>query len=464
MSRSKQREVKRQKNKKVYLSLLLLLISVAIIIGFSVAFFSDIVITELFATIGTLKLDFKDKVGKQYYTIGNTEHYIEFEETIENLNPGDIAEFGYKVINLGNKSAFVKTKLTITVTANSIPEDILEYLYLFSYDASNPVAQRANIREDMLDGALELVLIDDTVPGTQVYEGIIDNNIVNILNGKEGSIGREIEEYGRDEFLAKYLLYLSYNAENEYQGIQIDFDVNVESVQYRNNTDMEWSESGDGLPLAIGEDVTFDYIGNVQEVTLKKGKYRIECWGADGAATSGQPGKGGYSSGILTLNASETVYIYVGEKGVIRDSAKTTPATWNFNGGGRGCGSTSYGDGGGGTDVRLIGGAWDDATGLTSRIIVAGGGGFGSSSSRWGGNGGGIQGASGSPLAGYTPEPGTGGSQTAPGITQGTDLTNSQPTVGNIVGFGKGGSADSSLGGHSFSAGGRRRLVWRRWR
>ncbi|HBE8644341.1 TPA: hypothetical protein KM378_001967, partial [Clostridioides difficile] len=50
--------------------------------------------------------------------------------------------------------------------------------------------------------------------------------------------------------------------------------------------------------------------------------------------------------------------------------------------------------GGGATDIRLVGGAWDDEQGLLSRIIVAGGGG-GSYSPYTGGAGGGLAGGTG---------------------------------------------------------------------
>ncbi len=50
--------------------------------------------------------------------------------------------------------------------------------------------------------------------------------------------------------------------------------------------------------------------------------------------------------------------------------------------------------GGGATDIRLVGGAWDNEQGLLSRIIVAGGGG-GSYHPYTGGAGGGLEGGTG---------------------------------------------------------------------
>jgi hypothetical protein len=107
----------------------------------------------------------------------------------------------------------------------------------------------------------------------------------------------------------------------------------------------------------------FSYTENVQSFTAPiTAIYTLETWGAQGGNdpfdqfnTFG--GKGGYARGDVALNAGETIYIYVGGQG-----------KGNF------CGSGSSG-GGGSTDIRLVGGAWDDPAGLYSRIIVAGGGG-----------------------------------------------------------------------------------------
>jgi hypothetical protein len=139
---------------------------------------------------------------------------------------------------------------------------------------------------------------------------------------------------------------------------------------------------------------TFDfaYKGEVQTFTAPyDGVYTLEAWGAQGnsgttnSTTSygGDGGLGGYSLSTRTMKQGETLYIYAGY------------------GGGRGVtiydydeGVYSYyGGGGGGTDFRTVGGAWDNAQSLASRILVAGGG---------GGGGGGSYGASeGSPGVNY---------------------------------------------------------------
>lgn len=71
------------------------------------------------------------------------------------------------------------------------------------------------------------------------------------------------------------------------------------------------------------------------------GWYRIELWGSQGKSSGG---KGSYTSGIIKLEDSRTLTFYVG-------------------------------DGGHATDVRILGGNYDDENSYSTRIMVAAGGG-----------------------------------------------------------------------------------------
>lgn len=142
----------------------------------------------------------------------------------------------------------------------------------------------------------------------------------------------------------------------------------------------------------------FVYTGSVQTFTAPDtGTYTLEVWGASGKnAGLALGGKGGYSKGEITLNAGETVSVYVGGQD-------------RWNGGGA---YSTYGGGNGGdaTDIRKGG------TSLSNRIIVAGGGGgAGTLSSAAGGAGGGLTGVNGKGR--YSDA--LGGTQTAGGTSQG---------------------------------------------
>lgn len=125
---------------------------------------------------------------------------------------------------------------------------------------------------------------------------------------------------------------------------------------------------------------SFEYTGYVQEFVVPiSGYYKLETWGAEGGVGTGyvnEAGRGGYTAGITYLTEGTVLYVYVGEYGI--DQFQSTTA---FNGGGHAYRYTGTsqphigGRGGGATDIRLVGGSWDNVEGLKSRIIVAGGGG-----------------------------------------------------------------------------------------
>lgn len=152
-----------------------------------------------------------------------------------------------------------------------------------------------------------------------------------------------------------------------------------------------------GLP--VGTTFNFDYTGNVQSVELPKGKYNLQCWGAQGGTSYGSSSaigsRGGYSEGVLTLTETTTLYVFVGGKG--SRGSNNTLVNGGWNGGGASVGYSSYssGDelgesypacGGGATDIALVDSSMSYANGRTnrssasllSRIIVAGGGAGGS--------------------------------------------------------------------------------------
>lgn len=159
--------------------------------------------------------------------------------------------------------------------------------------------------------------------------------------------------------------------------------------------------------IKTGDILNFDYTGTVQTVTLPKGTYKLECWGAQGGYSSsnsgievGMGGKGGYSAGTITLNQKTLIYIYTGGVGSISGNGK---ADGGFpNGGSSWASSTREGAGGGGgsSDIRI------GTDSLYARVIVAGGGGGGGEDNETGGYGGGETGG--------TSGSGTPGSQTAP--------------------------------------------------
>lgn len=151
-------------------------------------------------------------------------------------------------------------------------------------------------------------------------------------------------------------------------------------------------------PVPVGTVLDYAYTGNVQSVLLPAGRYKLQCWGAQGGSVSGSytatGAKGGYSEGELTLTSPTTVYIFVGGQGSSA-STSTTGGMQNggFNGGGGAPRICQYnsGDengisyprpGGGATDISLVNSDVSynnyrtnrSEASLLARQIVAGGG------------------------------------------------------------------------------------------
>ena len=149
-----------------------------------------------------------------------------------------------------------------------------------------------------------------------------------------------------------------------------------------------------GLP--VGTTFNFDYTGDVQSVTLPRGRYKLQCWGAQGGNVTGSyvatGSKGGYSEGILKLDKEKTLYVFVGGKGTDYSYSNTSTSLKNggWNGGGASVRYSEYSGicswpraGGGATDIRYFENytpttqelEWNSSLGLSSRIMVAAGGG-----------------------------------------------------------------------------------------
>ena len=185
------------------------------------------------------------------------------------------------------------------------------------------------------------------------------------------------------------------------------------------------------------------------ESTLPQGLYLLEVWGAQGGSDGDfYGGRGGYSSGILTIKKPTKAFFFIGAEGTRIKKSDSLFTDFSFNGGGIGCSDKNNEiiatSGGGGTDIRLI----NDS--LYNRVIVAGGG--GGSNKGWdgcfGGAGGGKNGGQGQKCDDRAPALGTPGTQYEGG-TSGESSTN-----GN---FGSGGNktdVDGCGGGGGWYGGG----------
>lgn len=132
--------------------------------------------------------------------------------------------------------------------------------------------------------------------------------------------------------------------------------------------------------IKAGDILNCPYSGSAKSITLPKGKYKLECWGAQGGYypsatyTNANNNKGGYSIGTLTLSQRQNLHLYTGGAGT-NITASSTAKSGGWNGGATGGAGTDnrcgYGGAGGGgaSDIRI------GTHSLYARVIVAGGGG-----------------------------------------------------------------------------------------
>ena len=133
--------------------------------------------------------------------------------------------------------------------------------------------------------------------------------------------------------------------------------------------------------------IDFDFTGDVQIFTVPPcvNSVSVELRGAQGGnSIYGDGGLGGLVDAEIAVFPGQTLYVYVGSQPTKQGS--NAPGGWN--GGGNTSTAPSAGGGGGASDIRLVGGAWNELNSLESRLVVAAGGGgraFNSTDMRGGG-------------------------------------------------------------------------------
>ena len=160
--------------------------------------------------------------------------------------------------------------------------------------------------------------------------------------------------------------------------------------------------------VKVPEVQNFAYTGTIQSVSLPKGEYKLEAWGAESGRGSGSgiSNNGGYATGNISLATTTTIYIGVGGRGESGVSSSVKNAAGGYNGGGNSYSHQSCnagGAGGGATHFATKSGLLESLeSNKASVLLVAGGaggagwqgqGGYGGGANMSGGNGGDGNGA-----------------------------------------------------------------------
>lgn len=204
-------------------------------------------------------------------------------------------------------------------------------------------------------------------------------------------------------------------------------------------------------PLPLGQNVTYNYTGNVQTWTVPScvTEITVDVYGAQGGngyrpGNQGSGGLGGRVTGKLAVTPGSVLNLYVGGQGA---GGQQGTGGWNGGGNGNQYSSNEAGGGGGGSSDVRIGG-----TNYSNRVVVAGGGGGGSNTTGANGGTGGYPNGS----NGISNTFGSGGTQSAGG-TGGAANSNGGAGQAGQLGVGGnsgGGQACGGGGGGGYYGGG----------
>ncbi len=150
--------------------------------------------------------------------------------------------------------------------------------------------------------------------------------------------------------------------------------------------------------------IDFDYTGKEEAISLPKGNYKLEVWGAQGGAESEEAknigGLGGYSVGEYTISSSDTLFVNVGGQG--SNIRNNNEYFGGYNGGGTGNTVSQIGFGGGGaTHIAKVSGLLSTLESQKEQVLIVAGGGGGNGGTYsygndiYGGSGGGFKGKDG---------------------------------------------------------------------
>ena len=329
------------------------------------------------------KVEITNTTGAKYkfdsVTVSNTNPNV---SCIPSVTVGSIIETGVSDFT-------VEVKYNEGATVNEDIQDICKIKYEFSpLDLIPPTLTAEIVSQNNKTAKVKITASDD-----EEGSGLSDDNIYKYC---VSSSSEEAKDCTWTNYVNNEEFEISSTTDGEYY-------LFVYSVGDKagNISDGKESigEATNKLYLPLFNKVTnFDYTGGEQTYAVPaSGYYKIEAWGAQGGSSildggtkdvSGKTtcvqdgtgkcagGNGAYTQGTIYLNKNETLHLYVGGKGAT--GVENGTAQGGYNGGGTGDNDhnddEANGAGGGATDIRLVGGTWNNDTSLNSRIMVAAGG------------------------------------------------------------------------------------------
>lgn len=209
---------KNRKNRKGLIGLAAAATAGALVLGLGWAYFSDTLTATADATAGTLDIEMAE--GLEVSQNGGAP--VAATGGITNLNPGDVLTITGTVTNDGTKSAWVRELVDVTTDAG-----MGKYVYVYP------------------DAAPDQATLLGTDLGALTGTAVGDDNTLTDVGGTAAVLQGSEEADGDASVPVNLTIYFAKEAGNEAQGDGIDVTVDVQAIQYRNNTaqpdDNDWA-------------------------------------------------------------------------------------------------------------------------------------------------------------------------------------------------------------------------------
>lgn len=200
---------------------LVVVLSFALLISGTFAYFTDHVTTQSIGTAGTVAVE-----------LNNTINLLD-EDGYDILGPGDMRVASFELVNMGNKSIDVRTTIALTITSE-------HYDLTFSGDSAMQSEYDLYLREDV-----ELVEGHGYMPKegkTPIQVKSVNGNVI-FYEVPEYSLNGNSERYaevetingtGTFKHVYDYVLVFKHDTGNEWQDSVITIDILAEAKQHEN--------------------------------------------------------------------------------------------------------------------------------------------------------------------------------------------------------------------------------------
>ena len=254
MKSTKSRKSKKVRENEIRLkkrySIIMILISIFMMTGTTIAYFSDTVKTDIVAKSGTVSLKEIVLLMEQDPNGNDLDYDTNMLETgVLNWNPGDVNTIEWTVENKGNKSAYTRNTLEIAWNTQSDLEET-NVVYLYPANMSD-----ADIRTDINDNNASLainvgednknIIVNDTEDIIKGYQFTFLGDVLDGIgtasetgNAREENLSAPLYQENdgsniRDNI--RFKLAFAWSASDDYQDMPLYVKVNSEAIQFRNN-------------------------------------------------------------------------------------------------------------------------------------------------------------------------------------------------------------------------------------